>query len=145
VTEDPARRLRPDEVPADQRAAFVLDEKRVSSAETFEVTGTAAWYDQTGGAHAPGARFDATIPEPQRSLLIQAGTLTVVPPAEEVAEETTLEELQATARELDITGRSKMTKEQLAEAIDAHHQQSQQSAAPADTQQEYEQPTAEQG
>jgi hypothetical protein len=100
--------------PADWNDAYVWPQPDAPAeedeAQHYEVTGIQAVSDDHLVPHQPGETFTGVIAPTRRSLLIAGGHLRLVVPE-------TLEDLRAKARELEIPGRSKMSTEELKQAI----------------------------
>ena len=79
--------------------------------ETFRVIGN----QEVHGA-APGDTFEAALPQAEVAALVAGGH---VEQERDVTAESTKAELEARARELEIEGRSSMSKDELAAAIEA--------------------------
>jgi hypothetical protein len=107
--------------PADWNDAYVWPQPGEAEVphetKEYEVTGTASV-----DGHAPGTTFSAALDPTREGLLLAGGHLRV---------KESLEDLKAAARELDISGRSKMSEEELKRAVE-EARAAQQTATPAE-------------
>lgn len=94
--------------PADWNPALVWPQpgdETGPETEEFRVIGTTSV-----DGHAPGTTFTAIMSDDRKALLLGSHLELVVPDS--------VEELREEARELDVKGRSKMTKDELKEAVE---------------------------
>jgi hypothetical protein len=97
------------------------------SPDDFVVSGT-----QAVDGHPPGAQFSAHIPDWRKQMLLDGGHLLQLKRHED---ERTVEELKAQAKEMGLSGYSKLDKEELSALVDeaaAQGEVSADTAVPAD-------------